>query len=62
MKDPKKVCKERNLYSYQAYKGAEVMAEYITEEVERIMTTPSHRTVYEQLEDFFGMVKKGVKE
>ena len=61
MKDPKKLCKEHNLYSYQAYKGADVMAEYIKREVERIMTTPSERTVYSQLEEFFGM-RKGVSD
>jgi len=54
MKDPKTICKEHNLWSYQAHKGAEVMARYIRDEVERIMTTPSNRTVYEQLDDFFG--------
>ena len=62
MRNPRQVCRDHNLWSYQAQKGAEVMAEYITEEVERIMTTPSNRTVYEQLEEFFGMAKKGGEE
>lgn len=53
MRNPKQVCRDRNLWSYQAHKGAEVMAEYIAGEVERIMTTPSKRTVYEQLKEFF---------
>lgn len=53
MKEPRLICKEHNLYSYQAQKGAELMAEYIRREVERIMTTPSERTVYSQLEEFF---------
>ena len=62
MRNPRQVCRDHNLWSYQALKGAEVMAKYITEEVERIMTTPSNRTVYEQLEEFFDMAKKGEME
>lgn len=59
MKDPKQLCREHNLYSYQAQKGAELMAEYIKDEVRRIMTTPTNSAVYEPLseriEKFFNM-------
>ena len=58
MKNPRTICKEHNLYSYQAYKGAELMARHITEEVWKIMTTPSDKTVYDQLREYFGMVEK----
>ena len=58
MKNPRQICREHNLNSYQAQKGAEVMADHIREEVERIMTTPSDKTVYEQLREYFGMVEE----
>lgn len=53
MKDPKKVCKEHNLTSYQAYKAAELMAETIKRDVAAILTTPSDKTIYEQLKEYF---------
>ena len=58
MKDPKQICREHNLNSYQAQKGAELMARHITEEVWKMMTTPSDKTVYEQLREYFGMVEE----
>lgn len=53
MKDPKKLCKEHNLTSYQAYKAAELMAETIKRDVAAILTTPSDKTIYEQLKEYF---------
>jgi hypothetical protein len=53
MKDPKKLCKEHNLTSYQAYKAAELMAETIKRDVAAILTTPSDRKIYEQLKEYF---------
>lgn len=55
MKDPKQICKERNLYSYQAYKGAEVMAEAIRQDVADILTTPRPQSIYEQLRQYFDL-------
>lgn len=59
MKDPKKLCREHNLYSYQAQKGAEIMAEYIKDEVMRIIVAPINSAVYEPLseriEKFFNL-------
>lgn len=58
MKDPKQVCREHNIYSYQAYKGAELMAGEIRENMQRILTTPSSSTVYEQLKEYFNLNEK----
>lgn len=55
MRNPRNICKEHNLYSYQAHKGAEAMADAIRGDVERILTTPSEKTIYEQLNDYFGL-------
>lgn len=55
MKNPRQICKEHNLYSYQAFKGAEVMAETIRQDVEAILTTPSQTTIYQQLEQYFNL-------
>jgi len=55
MKDPKLTCKDHNLYSYQAYKGAEVMAETIRQDVADILTTPRQETIYSQLKKYFDL-------
>lgn len=55
MRDPRQVCRDRNMYAYQAYKGAEAMAEDIRADVERILTTPSDKTVVAQLKDYFNI-------
>lgn len=55
MRNPRNICKEHNLYSYQAQKGAELMAQCIREDVQRILTTPSDRTIYEQLREYFDL-------
>ena len=55
MKDPKQLCREHNLYSYQAQKGAELMAETIKRDVAVILTTPSDKTIYEQLKEYFDL-------
>ena len=45
MKEPKQVCRDINLYSYQAYKGAEAMAEDIRKDMLAILVTPSEKTI-----------------
>lgn len=49
------MCRDRNMYAYQAYKGAEAMAEDTRADVERILTTPNDRTVFDQLREYFGL-------
>ena len=55
MKSPRQICKEHNLWSYQSYKGAELIAEIIKNDVSAILTTPSDKTIYEQLKEYFGL-------
>jgi len=56
MKDPKQSCRDRNIYSYQAYKGAEAAVEDIKADMLRILTEPSEKTVYEQIRDYFELI------
>ena len=53
MKDPKQICREHNLYSYQAQKGAGLMADAIRQDIETILTTPSQKTVVAQIKEYF---------
>lgn len=53
MREPKRVCRDRSIYSYLSYCGAEAMADAIREDVERILTTPSDKTVVEQIKEYF---------
>ena len=53
MKEPRLVCRDMNLYSYQAYKGAEAMAMEIKKDMLAILTTPSERTVAAQIKEYF---------
>ena len=53
MKDPKTICKEHNLHSYQAFKGGEVVANAIRQDIEKILETPSPKTIYVQLKEYF---------
>lgn len=55
MQEPKQVCRNRNMYAYQAYKGAEAMADSIRDDIEKILTTPSDKTVVEQIKEYFGI-------
>ena len=55
MRDPRQVCRDRNMYACQAYKGAEAMAEDIRADVERILTKPSEKTVVAQLKEYFNI-------
>jgi len=53
MREPKAVCRDRNMYAYMSYNGAEAMAESIKEDVRKILTTPSEKTVIEQIKEYF---------
>ena len=53
MKDPKVICRDHNLNSYQARKGAEAMADAIRQDIEAILTTPSDKTVAAQIKEYF---------
>ena len=52
MRNPKQLCKEHNLYSYQALKGAEVMAQAIAEDIRQIIFTTSTRPVVERINEY----------
>ena len=41
------------MYAYMSYNGAEAMAESIKEDVRKILTTPSEKTVIEQIKEYF---------
>ena len=58
MKNPKQICRECNLHSYQAFKGGEVVAATIRRDVAAILTTPSDKTIYEQLKTYFKLSQK----
>lgn len=53
MRDPKKICKEHGLRSYQAEKAAALMAQAIAEDVLHILNTydvrPIHERIYQYL-------------
>lgn len=55
MKNPRTFCKEHNLYSYQAYKGAELMAEYIKDQLIGIIQTDDTMPLSERIEKFFNL-------
>lgn len=55
MRSPKNVCKEHNLYSYQALKGAEVMANAIAEDILHILNTTEVRPVHERLAEYINI-------
>ena len=55
MKDPKTICKEHNLYSYQAQKGAELMAEYIKDQLVGIIQTDDTMPLQERIKKFFNL-------
>ena len=55
MKSPKQVCRDHNLYSYQAQKGAEVMAAHITEEILAILNTASVRPLHERVAEYLNI-------
>lgn len=52
MRNPKQLCKEHSLSSYQALKGAEVMAQAIAEDIKQIMLTTSTKPVVERIKDY----------
>lgn len=55
MKEPKFVCMDRGLYSHQAEKGAEVMRQYITENILAIMQTCDVIPVHVRLAEFLDL-------
>ena len=54
MKEPKQACRDRNIYSYQAYKGAEAMAEDIKKDVGEILIAgQSEKSLFERVREYF---------
>jgi len=52
MRDPKKLCREHGLRSYQAERAAELMAQAIAEDVLHILNTYDVRPVHERLAEY----------
>lgn len=52
MKNPKSVCKEHNLYSYQAQKGAEAYMQAVAEDITTILATASVRPLHERIAEY----------
>lgn len=55
MKNPRQICKEHNLFSYQAYKGAELMTEYIKQQLIGIIQTDDTMPLSERIKKFFNL-------
>lgn len=53
MKDPKRLCQEHGLRSYQAQKAAAIMAQTIAEDVLHILQTYSVRPLHERIAEYF---------
>ena len=53
MRNPKTLCRDHSLYSYQALKGAELMAQAITEDILAILNTASTKPLYERIAEYF---------
>lgn len=55
MKNPKTVCMDHNLFSYQAQKGAEVMAKAIADDIWNILNTFDVKPLHERVADYLKM-------
>lgn len=55
MRDPKKLCREHGLRSYQAERAAELMAQAIAEDVLHILNTYDVRPVHERLAEYINL-------
>lgn len=58
MRNPKTLLKEHSLFSYQAQKGAEVMANAIAEDILHILNTTDIRPVHERLAEYINIKNK----
>lgn len=52
MRNPKEVCKDHNLNSYQAQKGAELMMRAIVEDITTILNTANVRPLHERVAEY----------
>ena len=57
MKEPKQACRDRNMYSYQSYKGAEAMAEDIKKDVTDILLVvgQNEKALFERIQEYFDL-------
>ena len=58
MRDPRQVCRDSGLYSYQAMKGAELMAARIAEDINRLLFSDSPRPLHERVAEYFSLADK----
>ena len=58
MRNPRKVCRDHNLYSYQAQKGAEAMAQAIAEDILVILNTTDVRPLHERVAEYLTIRKQ----
>ena len=57
MRNPKQLLKEHNLFSYQAQKGAEVMAQAIAEDILHILNTTNVKPIHERVAEYINLKK-----
>jgi hypothetical protein len=57
MRNPKTVCREHGLYSFQAMRGAEAMMRAISEDVLHILLTTDVRPIHERVAEYFNLNK-----
>lgn len=55
MRNPKTLCRDCGLYSHQAIKGAELMAQAITEDIMAILSTASVRPLHERVAEYLNL-------
>lgn len=52
MRNPKQLLKEHNIFTYQAQKGAEIMANAIAEDILTILNTTNIRPLHERIAEY----------
>lgn len=55
MRNPKTLLKEHNIFTYQAQKGAEIMANAIAEDILHILNTTDVRPIHERLAEYINL-------
>ena len=55
MRNPKQLLKEHNIFTYQAQKGAEIMANAIAEDILHILNTTDVRPIHERLAEYIDL-------
>lgn len=58
MRNPKTLLKEHNIFTYQAQKGAEIMANAIAEDILHILNTTDVRPIHERVVEYFNLNKQ----